>query len=75
MLLLFKKLSKLVKFAIIFNNLHLLYIQTHVSWGIQVAESVKPQALDLSSILDLRVGSSSPALGSKLGTETTKRNF
>ena len=32
-----------------------------------MAQSVKPPPLDLSSSLDLRVMSSSPALGSRLG--------
>ena len=36
-----------------------------------VAQSVQCPTLDLSSGLDLRVASSSPALGSTLGMETT----
>ena len=39
--------------------------------GTWLAQSVKPPTLDLSSGLDLRVMSSSPALGSTLGEEPT----
>ena len=37
-----------------------------------MAQSVKRLTLDLSSGLDLRVMSSSPALGSRLGVEPTE---
>ena len=40
-------------------------------WGSRVAQSVKHPTLDLSSGPDLRVMSSSPALGSVLGVKPT----
>ena len=43
------------------------------NWGTWVAQPVKDRLLDLSSGLDLRVVSSSPALGSTLGAEPTQK--
>ena len=42
-------------------------------WGVWVVQLIECPTLDLSPGLDLRVVSSSPALGSKLGMELAKK--
>ena len=52
------------------NKLELL-LEIVKDWGTWVAQSVERLTLDLSSGPDLRVMSSSPALGSTLGIKPT----
>ena len=51
------------------KRLYTNYISKTTNRGTRVAQLVKHPTLDLSSSLDLRVVSSSPALGSALGIE------
>ena len=48
-------------------------VKSRTCWDAWLAQSDKYLTLDLSSGLDLRVMSSSPALGSMLGMEPTKK--